>query len=263
MRKLIGLIIGFICVTTYSQNLVPNGDFEDYHTCPKTFIAKYQKVSDYLKEWFSANKSTPDYYNSCSPGSNHSAGVPKNWAGYSPAKSGKGYTGIITWKKGINEYREYLQVRLKEPLKQDSTYKIAFFYCFPDRFPYYSTSLGVYLSRRRIYGNTHYALTRYKPQVSIRDSVVPRVFNQWYKLEKNYKALGGERYITIGNFKNNANSYSKLVNDRVEPMSHHHNKCYFYIDQVSVSLVENPALFIFKDLIKLKKLEKDKEYVVL
>ena len=68
-----------------AQNLVSNGDFEQFTTCPSALdqISVATGWSTYL--------GTCDYYNACNE---DTTGVPWNWFGYQPASSGVGYAGI-------------------------------------------------------------------------------------------------------------------------------------------------------------------------
>jgi hypothetical protein len=88
MNKLCCLIgMFFASGVCEAQNLVPNGDFEQYHSCP-TFHSQL----DSALYWFNPGlylpgNSTPDYYNACgSP----PASVPDNFCGSQNALSGAG-----------------------------------------------------------------------------------------------------------------------------------------------------------------------------
>ena len=103
------------------QNLVPNGGFEDYRRCPGDFSESAEEFA--VLGWRSASRGTPDHFHSCSSGD---ANVPYNWAGVADAWEGDGYAGIYVWMSDDNQYREYLQCKLAQPLVKDSTYEIGF-----------------------------------------------------------------------------------------------------------------------------------------
>ncbi|MBK9075019.1 MAG: hypothetical protein IPL77_08535 [Flavobacteriales bacterium] len=70
------------------QNLVVNGDFEQFNTCPNFWNQLHQATG-----WSSAGLS-PDYFNSCDT----TAFVgEENVVGYQHAASGFGYAGGYTW----------------------------------------------------------------------------------------------------------------------------------------------------------------------
>jgi len=80
---------GNICC---AQNLIVNGDFEDYTTCPWAL-----SQLDFAQYWINpttVNGGTPDYYNACCTST--WVGVPKNNFGFQNAYSGSAYGGVIT-----------------------------------------------------------------------------------------------------------------------------------------------------------------------
>ena len=78
------------------QNVIPNGNFEQYNSCPITVA----QLDTKLTGWSSIN--SYDYYNACSTGPD--VAVPTNNAGYQSAASGNGYVGILDYSP-LN-YRE-------------------------------------------------------------------------------------------------------------------------------------------------------------
>src|SRR5215213_385694 len=123
LQVLITFCVAALTFLCNGQNLVPNPGFENYSSCPGNFSEAAHEFR--AIDWRSATIGTPDYFNSCSIGE---AGVPHNWAGVSDAYEGKGYAGIYLWMNDANEYREYLQCRLLEPLIKDSVYNIQLHY---------------------------------------------------------------------------------------------------------------------------------------
>ena len=122
ITRVLGCIYFFSFVShSFSQNLVPNPSFEEYYSCPGSY--NYGVDGKVAPGWYSANRGTPDLFNSCSKGD---AGVPTNWAGHSKAYSGVGYAGIYCYTK--TGYREYLQTELSLPLVQGGKYYIEFYY---------------------------------------------------------------------------------------------------------------------------------------
>src|SRR5690349_5350025 len=124
MKTFLAVIASLFAIPAFSQNLVPNGGFEEYTSCPGNY--SQTKAEFRVKGWWPATRGTPDHFHSCSRGD---AGVPHNWAGVSDAYEGKGFTGIYVWMDNDKDYREYLQCRLKEKLIKDSAYHIEFHFC--------------------------------------------------------------------------------------------------------------------------------------
>src|SRR4051812_49167417 len=83
------------------QNLVPNGDFETYNSCPTTLsgigFSPSCTLFPTVASWVNPLKnSTPDYLNSCAPGST-GVKVPATVFGYQLPYDGNAYAGIIAW----------------------------------------------------------------------------------------------------------------------------------------------------------------------
>src|SRR5690554_6884845 len=87
----------------WGQNLVPNGDFESYSSCPNR-LGKLN-LADF---WFKPQGGSSDYFNACDI-SNH-AGVPNNFFGFQQAYSGSAFIAIAGY--ALWNQREYASVKL-------------------------------------------------------------------------------------------------------------------------------------------------------
>jgi hypothetical protein len=104
MNKQIYLFVLMLtCKVCNAQNLIPNGDFEQFSGCPNSM----GQLSNALF-WINPTlQGSPDYFNQCAIGP---ANVPNaNW-GYQPAHSGGGYCGIDIRDESVTEGREYIEV---------------------------------------------------------------------------------------------------------------------------------------------------------
>ena len=109
------------------------------------------------------------------------------------AHSGDAYVGLRFQLK----YKEFLYVKLLEKLKPQTNYHFqAWFRLLPNS-PYALQHMGVVFSKNPISLNQKVdetnSLYSYNPDGLINNF-------EWIKLEGSYTAIGGERYITIGNF---------------------------------------------------------------
>lgn len=107
-KQIIFFILLFTCRNCIAQNLVPNGNFEGYRSCP-TDISQL----DTALYWITPTTGTSDYFNQCT--TNASIDVPNNQVGFQTAYSGVGYSGIFLFDIFFNvslNYREYLEVPL-------------------------------------------------------------------------------------------------------------------------------------------------------
>ena len=215
------LIFYFAFLFSYSQNLVPNGSFEDTLACP-TFLSEISKAFP----WFGATTGTPDYYNKCNVSG---VGMPNNVMGYQQARTGEAYVGLYVLST-IN-FREYLEIRLMNSLKENNKYCIEFYVSLANTSHFAANSIGMYVSQDSIYNNNSSVLS-YSPQISnFNDSIISDTLN-WIKISGNYTASGGEKFIIIGNFNNDANT-------KIDTLTGNTYGAYYYIDDVSVTLCDS------------------------
>lgn len=234
MLKLRNGFLSIILLTTsmhlsLAQNLVPNPGFEDYDNCPGGHSEAPHEFS--VHHWQSANMGTPDYFNTCSVGE---ADVPHNWAGVSNAFEGNGYAGIFAWMAIDLPYREYLTCQLTEPLLKDSLYTLRFRYKLSSYSMYSIDRIGLYLSDHPIKVR-HDKPLQLMPTLSVmRDSALTRTTGLWETAEMEYKAMGGEAYLVIGNFDDNESTRFYPIKFRAIAQEMLANSAYYYIDDVAV-----------------------------
>lgn len=116
------IVFFFISVCGYAQNLVPNGSFEQYSSCPNS-TGQLSNTGNW--NWAGA---TTDYYDSCSPQGNMS--VPLNIYGYQYAFEGSAYIGmnVYTINEGASSFyiREPAQTALNSTLSIGTKYFVSF-----------------------------------------------------------------------------------------------------------------------------------------
>jgi hypothetical protein len=115
--KILSILLFALPYGLFAQNLIINSDFESKSSCPD---ASGQFIL--ADEWFSPNTGTPDYFNDCSPTLEYSTEY--NSKGGQIPHSGHGYKGILSENLHNNNFFEYLETHLKEPLKSDQLYCI-------------------------------------------------------------------------------------------------------------------------------------------
>ncbi|MGM0479355.1 MAG: gliding motility-associated C-terminal domain-containing protein [Bacteroidota bacterium] len=230
MNNLVLYIIvfsGFILKINAQQNLVPNPSFEDYSDCPYT-----DGQLEFAEPWRSGGAS-PDFFHECSNDfSSTIVGVPENFPGNQTAHTGLAYAGLSSYSN--YQYREYIQSPLSVALDSGSFYMVKFHLSLADGSSNAINSIGLLFSKDSIYSNTGDALDQYAPQVLSEDMVTNK--NGWTEISGCYLSVGGEKFITIGNFNNNENTETQY-----EPSVSGTNLTYYYIDQVSVVLIEDSA----------------------
>ena len=210
------MLIGFFAK---AQNLVPNPSFEEYTQCPND-ISDFQ---GFVSNWFIANFSSSDYFNACGESP---ASVPSNHLGFQPARTGVAYVGIHTYSDG--GYREYIEVELLEPLETDPVYCVAFFVARGNLHVTSTSSIGAHLSQAMVSNTTTSEELGLVPQVANPASNLITDTLNWTEISGPYVAIGGEKFITIGNFYDNA---ATPVTGNTEI----YNLAYYYIDDITVS----------------------------
>lgn len=223
------IILMFACKICNSQNLVPNGDFEQFITCPNNTT-----LTNYAMFWINPSTNNPgtsgtsDYYNACSTG--NIASVPINNPGYQFAHSGNGYCGLITWfGAGEQNYREYIEVPLTSVLVKGTCYHFEMFVCLAECSRRSTDAIQVYFSDTLISGIANYLPLPFVPQIVNTTGLITDTFN-WTSISGNYTAEGGENHLIIGNFE-----YDSTI--IIQPTGFGWLwESYYYIDDVSLSI---------------------------
>jgi outer membrane protein OmpA-like peptidoglycan-associated protein len=236
--KILFFFLAFLLVkNSFSQNLVPNPSFEEFDQCPGSY--NYSTDGKIAPGWTSPSRGTPDMFHSCSKGT---AGVPTNWAGYSKANSGQGYAGIYVFKaKSAHSYREYLQATLKSALLKDADYLVEFYFKLSSNSKYSIDRIGVLLSDSSFTTTRDDVLHPPTHEFIMDKPYDKRTTGLWTKFSYRYKAKGGEKLITIGNFSTNEQTKNFFIHfsKAKEPMLNDH--AYFFIDDVRVQPLQVPA----------------------
>lgn len=178
--------------------------------------------------WFTPNFNSSDLYNTCS--SVISSSIPQNWTGYQQPHTGNGYAGIAVYNytyNGVDNRREYLAVQLIDSLQAEKKYCIEFYASRADSSYWAVNRLGLNLSKLPIIDNLAIDTLTATPQIQFDSTVIFLDTLNWVKVSGTYTALGGERYITIGNF---------YADDQTDTLATPNSWiwAYFYIDDVAV-----------------------------
>ncbi len=231
-NKMLLCLVLFISVLNAKAqfNLVPNYSFEDSVKCPKF------GDNPLPSPWYNpTNFQNGVYLNACALDTFASVPYPYFCYAhfYQPAKTGNGYAAICYTTSALN-WRYYLQTRLKDSLIKNKSYYCEFFVNLPNLSEKATNNIGLLLTPKAVYSDTISDPTGLKyipanPQVLAYNNPIITDTLNWVKISGIYKSVGGEKFITIGNFKTDSqNDY--LLND---PQSGACNSCY-NIDDVSV-----------------------------
>lgn len=228
----------------YSQtNLIFNGDFELYDTCPYTTSAPGNYQIEHCLGWKSPSYATSDYFNVC-------AGVPSGIAppntgmGYQFPYSGNAYCGIL------NEYYiqtpvpymgfwfEYLQGNLIDALKTGYEYEFSCrIVAGDDLLEYGFWKFGMAFTSDAISRTDPKPFTNILPQVMNEPSNYLIDSINWTEITGKFVAQGGEKFITIGFFSDTMNLDTLRCTDIVVDPTHFGS--YYLVDACSLKETGN------------------------
>lgn len=226
------LLLFFSCCCSFcmAQNLVPNGSFEVYSQCPDP--ATVDPMPDNMIElatgWNNPTGWTPDYFAACvSETSGYN--VPNSGWGFQNARTGSAYAGLVSMAE--TDAREYIQTELTENLVTGKQYLVTFYVSLTERCTYASNNIGAYFSNTPV-SVSHSWVLPYTPQISNNPFTNPLTdMVGWTEVSGVFTALGGEQYMIIGNFNDDAST--DTTHKPVLP-SPWWTGSYHYIDDVSV-----------------------------
>jgi gliding motility-associated-like protein len=218
------------------QNLVYNGDFELYSSCPLETSNPSQTNYEISKctGWNAPTLGTSDYFNVCSNlilPSGFNIGVPKNIFGYQNAYNGNGYLGLYAfWDFSPCQYREYVQTKLNTPLTAGKSYAIEYYVSLAN-YQAAVNSISALFTTTKITSNDDCFIVA-TPQVKYTSGYITDSLG-WTKISGSFLAQGGEEYLTIGFFEDTTNHVGvlPLIPDTV---SLGYFSVYYYIDGIEL-----------------------------
>lgn len=218
------------------ENLILNGDFEEYWQCPDD--ATQIERCKYVYNPCASVPSTSDYFNACYVSGSGGApvGVPNTSGGYQNSRSGKGMVGYVCMDSPGFQYREYIQLSFSEPLECGKKYLIEGYFNMSDLFRYTIKNIGFLFSEDKINSND-FLFKNYHPQYTD-DSTLINDTVEWIKISFEYIADAPHEFLTIGNFlKDSTESYVE-INPNAVAQSY---STYVFLDDFSVKEIEGES----------------------
>ncbi|PSR05533.1 MAG: hypothetical protein BRD49_04580 [Bacteroidetes bacterium SW_10_40_5] len=214
------------------QNLVPNGNFEQFNECPgerdhyPLKNVKAWQAPAYENDQGNQLQHSPDFFHICSQGK---YGNPENYYGIQEAKKGKGYAGIYVHKVLT---REYLFIQLDSTLKKGHHYQISCAISLSDRCLHSINKLSAAFTKNKEFQGIKVDAL---PLVIKDQEGKPQMLDEqenWLELSANFKADGQMQYLILGNFYPKDSIKTNWVsNDTEQPNL---KKAYYYVDDVTV-----------------------------
>lgn len=230
MTKIFGLLLFFILnslLGVSQTNLIIDGGFE---------TLTEEKLNYYytdLKYWTDPNNGYPKYSSELS--SDNSFKPEGSILFYQKPKEGFAHVVLIVMQDPYpNQAGEYVQTNFIEELIIGKTYQVKFYVSLANGSGIAVSHLGAYLSKEPV-------------SFAFRSNLIPQVeSNQllndtlnWVEISGNYTSQGGEKYITIGNFKDDKAS------DTIHVIPNIHTNIgnsFYLIDDVSVICLDCPQV---------------------
>jgi len=229
MKKRLVILISLVVFKSNAQNLVLNPSFEN--TIPCWIFINLGTWQMQCTNWYSASGGSPDYFSETYDQMCYALPVPQSTAGYQYARTGIAYVGLAPFFTTIFpsyvNRREYIGGILSDTLKQGHEYCISFYVSVADGMKYVIDGMGLYLSVDSAVDYTINTNLSFIPQISNPSGNIIYDTLNWVQISGTYIANGGEKYLTIGNFKDDANTM-------IDSTSSTANSAYYFIDDVSV-----------------------------
>src|SRR6218665_761341 len=224
----------------FSQNLVINPSMDAQ--CIKPGYAEIIKTETYSN----TNGGTVDLFDRTKDPKCHAPnGIPKNYMGYQqPSNPSQNYAGFTAFyddghnppwndssylrNDGYKRYTEYLQAELREPLAAGKIYQISFKVSLAEKSGRAASCIGALLTPGKVEQKSNTFLTQTPQFISHR---VIADSTDWVTMYGAYIADGGEKFITIGCFKD---QYFRLEKT-VDSMHNDSRKAYYYVSDISVT----------------------------
>jgi gliding motility-associated-like protein len=226
-----------------TQNLIYNGDFEIYDTCPNNISTPGDIQFEYCNNWVNPTTATPDYFNSCA---NWPVNVPNNLGGYRTSHSGEGYCGLAigycyhpngTCTQGW--WDEFIQTELVTNLIQGYEYELKIYISFTNNlaFQYAFSKFGAYFSANAISRND-YKPFEFTPQIQ-NNSTDFLIDTGWIEFKRKFIANGDEKFVTLGFFIDTTNLDTLLRPENTDPVADWNYNSYYFLDDFSLIATGN------------------------
>lgn len=211
----------FIIQKGAGQNLVTNGDFEDYITLP----GSYSEI-DYCRDWNNAGGlATPDYFHLNGTGP---VQLPNSELGTVNPYSGSGIAGFYTYMS-TQVWHEFISCSLSSPTVQGDYYLVSFRLVNGTGNHSNGTStnhIGMRFSEHPL-KQTSCNPIPVTPQIDIKQNFYSTT---WKTFSFYFVADSAYQYITIGNFYTDAQT--NIVQQYTNP---YYYGAYYFIDKIEVN----------------------------
>jgi len=207
-------ILFFTCIKfSTAQELLRNGSFE---IVSDDYDRKYAGSIAQAKPWYAPSLGSPD--------------LVKNHEGLMiQANHGRNYAGIVVYDGDNENFREYLQIKLNDFLEYEKKYIISISVALNSGSFFATNGLQLHFSNDSLLA-PHWNLLPAENVIPISHGLISNT-KEWRTFKLEYQAIGGERFLTIGNFLSDAQTLMQKVNTDRQAMK----VCYLLIDNVQIT----------------------------
>ena len=172
---------------------------------------------------------------------NSYTGIPYNLAGggYQETRTGDGYAYVAYFKYSPNpavNWRWYIQQKMSNKLTAGKNYCITYWASLVNYSTYAVDELGAYFDNGSIQSIAWSKEAPANPQVKSPSGVFYMDTLNWMKVQGSFVANGTEEYITLGNFRLNANTTYTVLDGNTTV-----GRTLYFVDDVSVIETDLPA----------------------
>lgn len=171
--------------------------------------------------------------------------IPDNVYGSEEAKEGKHYAGFIAYSYGGKALRSYLTAELTGTLEKDAMYCVKYHVSLADLSKYAVNNLSAFMTKK-VPTRTEKEDIILEKQSDI-DNLVFHPTNKKFDARYNwepvcgvYTAKGKEKFLVIGNFKDNKETKYQKLKKLKETRGAQQAYAYYYVDEVSVTKISSP-----------------------
>ncbi|MCD6065081.1 MAG: hypothetical protein K0R82_2992, partial [Flavipsychrobacter sp.] len=236
MRLPYVVLLLLVAVTTQAQNLVPNGSFEQYTTCPTGISQANNCVG-----WRQYTGASTDYFNSC-----NATMIPVVLQGWQYPAQGNAFMGFYTFSSNSPTiYKEYIATTIPA-LVPGSLYEVSISLSLANNSSYASNDIGVYfydVGPLTISGNNVVPVI---PQVSYTSYGPVTDTQNWVRLTNTFLADSTYDNIVIGGFKGWTGTNAFGSNDTVRVKPTGNPLSYYYLDSIVIKLIDTLS-FTYND----------------
>lgn len=223
----------FFSFASLAQNMVINGNFESFSTCP-TGTSQVGNCNN----WFQWGPGTSDFFSSCAPFSS-GASVPGNFVGNRTSASGACYMGCYVYEKSSRDYREYIRGYFNA-LQPGVLYEVSMSVARSGRTTFATDNLGMLFFVNGA-ANVNTYLIPTPPQVFFKSYGVITDTVNWTRLKGLFRADSAYTGIVIGGFYDTASIKKQVMTSNYSGSG---GNAYYYFDSVVVKAATGPGIWI-------------------